>query len=66
MRDVMRPALAAGAVKLCADGRVEVATSTDPLTGASERVLDRLGIVHALATQVPDARNHLARCYGAC
>ncbi len=64
-RYVARPALAVGAVKLRPDGRVELATPPDPRTGASELVLDPLDFVHAVVTQIPDARKHLVRYYGA-
>lgn len=47
-RCVTRPALAAGAVTLREDGRVELATPPDPRTGASSRVLDPLNFVHAV------------------
>ena len=64
-RYVTRPALATGAIKLRADGRVEVATPPDPRTGAGALVLDPLDFVHAVVTQIPDARKHLVRYYGA-
>ena len=47
------------------DGRVEVATPPDPRTGAGALVLDPLEFVHAVVTQIPDARKHLVRYYGA-
>jgi hypothetical protein len=37
----------------------------DPQTGATSRTLDALDFVHAVVTQIPDARKHLVRCYGA-
>lgn len=64
-RCVTRPALAAGAVTLREDGRVELATPADPRTGAHAQVLDPLDFVHAVGTQIPDARKHLERCCGA-
>jgi hypothetical protein len=64
-RYVTRPALAVDAVKLRADGRVDVATPPDPRTGAGALVLDPLDFVHAVVTQIPDARKHLVRYYGA-
>jgi len=64
-RYVTRPALATGAVTLREDGRVEVATPPDPKTGAKDIVLDVLDFVHAVVTQIPDARKHLVRYYGA-
>jgi hypothetical protein len=44
---------------------VEVATPPDPRTGADALVLDPLDFVHAVVTQIPDARKHLVRYYGA-
>jgi len=56
-RYVTRPALAAGAVTLREDGRVEVATPPDPHTGSESLVLDPLDFVHAVVTQkrLPEA-----------
>jgi hypothetical protein len=64
-RYVTRPALAAAAVTLREDGRVEVSTPPDPQTGSGSLVLDPLDFVHAVVTQIPDARKHLVRYYGA-
>ena len=47
------------------DGRVDVVTPRDPQTGATSRTLDALDFVHAVVTQIPDARRHLVRYYGA-
>ena len=65
-RYVTRPALAAGAVSIRDDGRVEVATPPDPATGSASVTMDELDFVHAVVTQIPDARRHLVRYYGAC
>ena len=64
-RYVTRPALATGAVTWRDDGRVDVATPPDPHTGATRVTFDALDFVHAVVTQIPDARRHLVRCYGA-
>ena len=64
-RYVTRPALSNGAVTIREDGRVDVATPADPQTGATFLTLDALDFVHAVVTQIPDARRHLVRYYGA-
>jgi len=64
-RYVTRPALSTGAVTIRDDGRVEVATPPDPRTGSESVVLDPLEFVHAVVTQIPDAKKHLVRYYGA-
>ena len=63
-RYVTRPALATDAVKLRADGRVEITTKPDPKTGSRSLDLAPLDFVHAVVTQIPDARKHLVRYYG--
>ncbi len=47
------------------DGRVMIATPPDPQTGSASVTMDALDFVHAVVTQIPDARRHLARYYGA-
>ena len=64
-RYVTRPALSTGAVTIREDGRVEVKTPPDPRTGSESIVLDALEFVHAVVTQIPDAKKHLVRYYGA-
>lgn len=64
-RYVTRPALAQGAVTLREDGKAVVKTPPDPGTGATELVLDPLDLVHAVVTQIPEARKHLVRYFGA-
>ena len=63
-RYVTRPALATGAVTIRDDGRVDVSTPEDPRTGSATVTLDALDFVHAVVTQIPDARRHLVRYYG--
>ena len=64
-RYVTRPALAQGAVTIRDDGRVDVATPPDPRTGSTCMTLDALEFVQAVVAQIPDARKHLVRYYGA-
>jgi len=68
-RYVTRPALAAGAVSIRADGQVEVKTPPDPRTGSGCVVLDVLAfvhaVVHAVVTQIPDPKRHLVHYSGA-
>ena len=47
------------------DGRMDVVTPRDLQTGATSLTLDALDFVHAVVTQIPDARKHLVRYYGA-
>jgi len=63
-RYVTRPAFPADAVTLRADGRVEIKTPRDPKTGSESIELDPLAFVHAMVTQIPDAKKHLVRYYG--
>jgi hypothetical protein len=63
-RYVTRPALPTDAVKLRDDGRVEITTKPDPKTGSKSLELDPLDFVHAVVTQIPDAKKHLVRYYG--
>ena len=60
-----RPALAAGAVSIREDGQVVVATPPDPQTGSTSVEFDPLAFVHAVVTQIPDARRHMVRYSGA-
>ena len=47
------------------DGKVELDTPPDPKTGARVKVLDRLDFIHAVCQQIPDAKLHQVRYYGA-
>ncbi len=40
-------------------------TPPDPATGATRLALDPLDLIHRLAQQIPDPRQHLVRYYGA-
>ena len=64
-RYATRVVVAVGALRFREDGRVEVETPPDPVTGSTVLVLDRLELVHALCQQVPDKGMHLVRFYGA-
>ena len=59
-----RPALAVGAVSIREDGQVAGSTPPDPQTGSASVVLDPLDFVHAVVTQIPDAKKHWVRYYG--
>jgi len=63
-RYLTRPALSVGSVRLAEDGRVVVETPPDPRTGESIKRLDVLDWIHAITSQIPDARSHLTRSYG--
>ena len=47
------------------DGRIKLLTPRDPATGEEARTFDPLDWVHAVTTQIPDARQHMVRYYGA-
>lgn len=64
-RYVTRPPLAIGSVSLTPDGQVLIRTPTDPRTGEESKLLDPLEWVHSITSQIPDARQHLTRAYGA-
>ena len=64
-RYATRVVVAVGALRFREDGRVEIETPPDPVTGSTVLVLDRLELVHALCQQVPDKGMHLVRFYGA-
>ena len=64
-RYATRVVVAVGALRFREDGRVEVETPPDPVTGSTVLVLDRLELVHALCQQIPDKGMHLVRFYGA-
>jgi len=65
VRYATRVALAVGAVRERADGRIEVETPPDPRTGARVRIFDRLDFVHAVCRQIPDRGLHQVRYLGA-
>ncbi|MEN8151832.1 MAG: transposase [Planctomycetota bacterium] len=64
-RYATRVALGVGAVRERPDGRIEIETPPDPSTGARVKVLDRLDFLHAVCQQIPDAKMHQVRYYGA-
>jgi len=45
-------------------GRLRVRTPPDPRTGIADTILDRLDLIQALTTQIPDPGQHLVRYYG--
>ena len=47
------------------DGRVKLLTPPNPKTGQDHLLFDPLEWVHAVTTQIPDARQHLVRYQGA-
>jgi hypothetical protein len=47
------------------DGRVKLLTPRDAKSGLHHRLFDPLDWVHAVTTQIPDARQHLVRYQGA-
>ena len=64
-RYATRVSLAVGAVRDRQDGRIEIDTPPDPHTGARVKVFDRLDFIHAVCQQIPDAKLHQVRYYGA-
>ena len=46
-------------------GQIRIATPPDPMTGATERVMDPLEWIHALTNQIPGRGRHTVRYYGA-
>ena len=64
-RYATRVPLAMGALRDRQDGRIEIDTPPDPQTGARVKVLDRLDFIHAVCQQIPDAKLHQVRYYGA-
>jgi hypothetical protein len=63
-RYLTRAPLALGKVNPQKDGRIKLLTPRDPTTGLDHRLFDPLAWVHAVTTQIPDARQHMGRCYG--
>ena len=50
---------------MLAKDRVRADTPPDPRTGATHVEMDVLEFIHRVTTQIPDARLHLVRYYGA-
>jgi hypothetical protein len=64
-RYMTRAPIALGKVFQQKDGRVKLLTPLDPRTGKDYVLFDPLEWVHAVTTQIPDARQHLVRYQGA-
>ena len=64
-RYLTRAPVALGKVFPAKDGRVKLLVPLDPKTGLDHRLFDPLDWVHAVTTQIPDARQHLVRYYDA-
>lgn len=64
-RYAVRPPVRADRVEVSSDGRVLLSIPADPRTGATLLVLDPVEWVRRLTNQIPDARMHLVRYYGA-
>ncbi|MDA1195326.1 MAG: transposase [Planctomycetota bacterium] len=64
-RYVTRAPFALAKVHPQKDGGVRLLTPPDPKTGLDYRLFDPLDWVHAVTTQIPDARQHMVRYYGA-
>jgi hypothetical protein len=64
-RYIARAPFALGKIHVLAKDRVRVDTPPDPRTGATHVEMDALEFVHRVTTQIPDARRHLIRYYGA-
>jgi hypothetical protein len=64
-RYLVRPPVAAGRVHERGDGRVLLEIPADPRTGARTLGLDPLEWIRRITNQIPDARTHLVRYYGA-
>jgi hypothetical protein len=64
-RYLVRAPVAPSKVHPQKDGRIKLLTPRDPATGEEARTFDPLDWVHAVTTQIPDARQHMVRYYGA-
>jgi len=64
-RYIARAPFALGKIHVLAKDRVRVDTPPDPKTGATHVEMDVLEFIHRVTTQIPDARRHLIRYYGA-
>ena len=64
-RYLTRAPVALGKVHPQADGRIKLLTPPDPATGRDHKHFDALDWIQAITTQIPDARQHMVRYYGA-
>jgi len=64
-RYATRVPLAVGTIRDRPGGQVEIETPPDPQTGARVKIMDRLDFIHAVCQQIPDAKLHQVRYYGA-
>jgi len=64
-RYIARAPFALGKLHILPGDRVRVDTPPDPRTGATHVELDAFEFIHRVTTQIPDARRHLIRYYGA-
>ena len=64
-RYIARAPFALGRIHLLPEDRVRVDTPPDPRTGATHVEMDALEFIQRVTTQIPDARRHLIRYYGA-
>ena len=64
-RYATRAPIALAKVFVQKDGRVKLLTPVHPKTGKDYVIFDPLDWVHAVTTQIPDARQHLVRYQGA-
>ncbi len=64
-RYLTRAPVALGKVHPQADGRIKLLTPPDPSSGRDHKHFDALDWIHAITTQIPDARQHMVRYYGA-
>ena len=63
-RYATRPPLAKQRVQRGPDKMYRLQVPPDPATGATQLALDPLELIHRLAQQIPDPRQHLVRYYG--
>ena len=64
-RYATRAPIALAKVFVQKDGRIKLLTPVHPKTGKDYVIFDPLDWVHAVTTQIPDARQHLVRYQGA-
>ena len=64
-RHATRAPIALAKVFVKKDGRIKLLTPVHPQTGKDYVIFDPLDWVHAVTTQIPDARQHLVRYQGA-
>lgn len=62
-RYITRAPIRLDAIKIDDGGRVRITTPPDPASGTTEVALDPLEWIHAVASQIPDRRQHLVRYY---